>query len=299
MSRVIALPFLTAAGGRIAPGAWIGTDGRRVDLMPDWDYGTEVRISRAVELDLAGIRSDCLLARAARLAITVVWRSTKTATRGASPATMLPETDDHWSGEIRLRLDGAELGGELRLNTRLLLASETGASSGLAPHLVGSVLWQDRHTILLEGGGARFPMEVVDFAAARLPAARAAWYLHWPREDLHQPVLGALRLYLNDGHPMMRALLNGELTTELAAGVVSMMRYDAVRSLVTAVLADDEFIDDVGAYADGSVGALLRRLLNAYWPDQSPTSLRNHLMVAPEAFNSELQERMRLLSPAD
>lgn len=299
MTRIIALPYLTAGHGRIAAGAWVGSDGRRVDVMPDWDYGTEVRVSRGLDLDLAGIRSDCSLDGDARLAITVVWRSTKTGARGALPATVLPDTAGHWLGEIRVRLDGAELGGELRLNTRLLLASGGNGASGLAPHLVGSVLWQDRHTILLQGGGARFPMEVVDFTAARLPAARAAWYLHWPRDDLHQPVLGALRLYINDGHPMMRALLNGELTTELAAAVVSMMRFEAVRSLVTAVLGDDEFIDDPVAYADGSVGALLRRMLNAYWPDQTVTSLKNHLVVRPEAFNSELQERMRLLHLAD
>jgi hypothetical protein len=299
MSRIVALPYLTPGASRIAAGEWIGSHGERVDLIPDWDYGTEVRISRAVDLDIAGIRSDCALEGRGRLALTVVWRSTKTGMRGAMPAIMLPDTADHWGGEISLRLEGAELGGELRLNTRLLLASGGGRASDLAPHLAASVLWQDRHTILLEGGGARFPMEVVDFAAARLPAAGAAWYLHWPREDLHQPVLGALRLYLNEGHPMMRALLNGELTTELSAGVVSMMRYDTVRSLVSAVLVDEEFIDDPAAYADGSVGALLRRLLNAYWPDQSPVSLRNHLMVHPEAFNSEMQERMRLLHLAD
>jgi hypothetical protein len=299
VTRIVALPYLTADPNRVAPGAWIGTDGQRVDLLPDWDYGTEVRVTRALEIDLEGVREDCSLERSARLAITVVWRATRTAARGALPATVLPAAADHWAGEIRLQLDGAELGGELRLMTRLVLATVGNEPQPLAPHLVGSVLWEDRHTILLEGGGARFPMEVVDFAAARLPAAGAAWYLHWPREDLHQPVMGALRLYVNDGHPMMRALLNGELTEDLSAGVVSTMRYDAVRSLVTAVLADDEFVEDPMLYQDGSVGALLRRLLNAYWPDQSVISLRNHATSRPEAFNSELQERMRLLRLTD
>ena len=299
MSRVIALPYLTAARDRVAAAAWLGPNGQALDSIADWDYGTEVHAIRGLEIDVGGIREDCGLPSDARLAVTVIWRTTRTAMRGALPVTPLPRSGDHWIGEVRLRLDGAELGGELRLITRLLLAEAGSERQPLAPDLAGAVLWEDRHTVLLEGGAARFPMEVIDFRAARLPAAEAAWYLHWPSEDFHQPVLGALRLYLNEGHPTIRALVNGELSDELAEAVLSTMRFDTARALITGALRDDEFLEDPNPYDDGSIGATLRRLATAFWPDQTLTSLQNHLRSRPEAFHTELQERMRLLFPAE
>jgi hypothetical protein len=299
MSRVVALPYLTAKRDRVAAAAWLGPNDQALHTVADWDYGTGIRASRGLEIDVAGVRGDCGLSADARLAVTVVWRSTRTAMRGALPVTPIPRSADHWTCELRLRLEGAELGGELRLLTRLLLAEAGSEAQPLAPDLAGALLWEDRHTVLLEGGAARFPMEVIDFRTARLPAAEAAWYLHWPSEDLHQPVLGALRLYLNEGHPTIRALVNGELNDELGEAVLSTRRFDTARALITGALADNEFLEDPNPYDAGSVGATLRRLANAFWPDQTLTTLQNHLRSRPDAFHTELQERMRLLFPAE
>jgi hypothetical protein len=295
VTSIVALPYLQARRERVMAGEWLGPDGLPIASVPDWDYATPVRATRAVAVDLGGVRSDCRLGDAGRLSIAVIWRSTRTSARGAGPVVAIPGAGGAWSGELSLELDGAELGGELRLITRLLLSGSSRPGSPLVPHLAGSVLWEDRHFVLLEGGGARFPMEAIDFDAARLPAAGASWYLHWPREDLHEPLLGALRLYVNDAHPTIQALLSGELSDGVTAGVISMMRYDTVRSMISAALFDDDFVEDPQQYGDGSVGGLLRRMVNGYWPDQTVASLRNHLLSRPESFECELQDRMRLL----
>jgi len=169
----------------------------------------------------------------------------------------------------------------------------------LTARLPGTVLWQDTAAIALEGSAARFPMEVLDFHAARLPAADAPWYLDWPRdgERFEEPMLGALRLFLNSRHPAIGALVSGEMDAATAGAVTSMMRLEVARTMLVGALAEDNFVEGTAEYPDGSVGAALHTMIGLYWPDESPGSLRSQLRAAPQAFEAQLQERLRFLAP--
>jgi hypothetical protein len=277
---------------RVAAGHWLGLDGNELTSLPDWDYTTAVVARRELDIDVAGLRADCGLDEAA-LAVVVLWRSTRTGLHGAIAGGDVDEGRS--TSLLEVDLEGLELGGTLHLTTRIVLGTAI-APRPLTAHLPGTILWQDHSRIALEGAAARFPMETVDFQAARLPAAAAAWYLDWPREHLEEPTLGAMRLFLNSRHPTVSALISGSLETEAAAAVVSTMRFDVARTLVVGALEDEEFRDGPD-YPEGSVGASMRRLLRVHWPGETTTSLYAQLRSRPDAFFSSLQERLRFLVP--
>ena len=87
-----------------------------------------------------------------------------------------------------------------------------------SPTCPGSVLWEGepRFVVDLEGTGTRFPTELRTFGDGNGFPPRAAWYLDWDRDDLSLPVLGSVRLYLNEAHPMMAGLASGTSDAETA-----------------------------------------------------------------------------------
>jgi len=295
VTPTVVLPHRVALDERVSAGAWTDEHGRELATLEEWDYTTPVRLRREVEVDVAGVRGDCGLEEEP-LACIVVWRASKTGLRGAGAGAEL--SGPRVREVMEVGLEGPELGGVLHLTTRVVLGAGT-TPRPLTARLPGTVLWQDTAAIALEGSAARFPMEVLDFHAARLPAADAPWYLDWPRdgERFEEPMLGALRLFLNSRHPAIGALVSGEMDAATAGAVTSMMRLEVARTMLVGALAEDDFVEGTAEYPDGSVGAALHTMIGLYWPDESPGSLRSQLRAAPQAFEAQLQERLRFLAP--
>ena len=65
---------------------------------------------------------------------------------------------------VELCLEGHELGGRLTLET-LLVATSPKPLGPLAPQHPGSILWRRTHWSDLEGAGAQFPTDTIDFSS--------------------------------------------------------------------------------------------------------------------------------------
>ena len=296
MSR--ALPFRTPPTDVIATGPWLRVGATTLDELgydvPDWDYGTVLRLRRPLRIDGLRTRRSCGLGADAELDLSVVWSSTSSALRDRVWRGPVP-AEDGVELELEFDLPGGELGGRLDLETVMTLrAAGTAAESRAVATRPGSVLWRDVHPVMLQGDTVLFPLAVVDFGDLPYPNG-ATWHLELGH-DLDAQALGSILLLANE----RREVVTGALAAAADPGdadrrVLSAIRTDVIRSLVERALTDDHFDLDED-YDTGSVGALLVAVLRSTFPDRSLDALQRERRYDPILFTTRIQNATELLA---
>lgn len=296
MSRLKKLPYLLPKPDRVKIIKWnlITADGLQpVDaLFPDWDAALSVHVSAAVEIDVSSVLEDCHLPLDSVLRLSLTWHSDGTGLRGRGTYIDL---NPHLTGQtlnLEVQINGAVLAKSVTISVILVLIESGTGSELLAPKLPGSLLWYSEKTILLEGEGTRFPMEVIDFADSAWLPENAAWFLDWDPDDFDQPVLGAVRLYINLRHERVKQAVSG--LNKLDRAIREAIRFDVARVMIAAALNNEEFMSQPDTYPDGTIGAALRRLLYILFPGESFQTVQKQFYHYPQHFEGRLQHSLKL-----
>jgi hypothetical protein len=177
------------------------------------------------------------------------------------------------------------------LSVQLLLASpSSNRAAPFAAMVAGSRLAVHTNEIVVEGIGARFPTEIVDFETIRLPTD-AGWSLYWDPEDLHQTVVGDMRLYINARNLLVVRAISENRREDI--GIREAIRYDIAQRMIYGALGNPEFVASPDSYEAGSIGAAIRGTIRTYFPNTTIRSVRD-MAQRPDTFNPRLQERLRL-----
>jgi hypothetical protein len=76
--------------------------------------------------------------------------------------------------------------------------------------------------------------------------------------------------------------------------VLSLLKADVARRLLTVALQDEEFVLDPDIFAEGSTGEAARRLLRLCFKDLSPQMVQTFASSEPARFESLIQSAMNL-----
>lgn len=295
-----AFPFLRPKASRVKASPWlIVEEGQRAPLAEElthWDPGTRITLTRTVKLDVEGVTADCRLKLEDRLRLVTVWRSEGTKLRGHGAVVDLTAASGRFEGSLEVQLEGHELGERIDLETQLVFVGRTGTGLRFAPRRPGSLLWTDLQSVTLDAQAARFPIELVDFKTCGWLEAEAAWALEWNPDDLHQPVNRSTRLYVNAAKPLMAGAITAVRPVDAQAVVQQFIRFDVARTMIVGALENEEFVRAPRAFAEDTVGASMRRLLGALFPDEDIAAVAERRRQARGGFEAELQARLRLLS---
>ncbi len=290
-------PFLRADPASVQADPWrLAETGAALDgRVEHWDPDLVLRLDRRLMVDVALLTSTTASSGPDGLAVTAVWRSDRTRMRG--PGMVVPLAGREGEAAVSLSLDvpGRLAGGSLTVETLVVRTSEGEGAGLISARRPGSILWDDRAVVALEGTAARFPVTVLDFGALTGIATGASWALEWYPGDLTQPVLGAMRLLVNSANPAVVRAVGGEGGAEGAA-IVSMIRFDVARSLVHGALRDEDFVNGAREFEPDSVGRMLSHLLNRHWPGVDPSTLARRMSETPHKLDSELQRGTGLLT---
>lgn len=286
-------PYLTPSQDRLRIGDWsLVRDETTVpmeELLPDWDAAVNISAVIPVELDVQGIFQDCHLDKDARLRLASVWESQGTMLRGRGAVIDFDSEYPVEQIDLWLQVEGICLAKKLDLSVNLVLLYSGTNAHPLTPKIPGSILAQKTQTVLLEGEGARFPTEVINFAEGHYPSD-AGWALYWDPDDLHQTVLGDIRLYINMRHERIMRAVSQNLPEDY--GIREAIRLDLARTLIYGALNNPEFVENSDQFAQGTIGAAVRNMLRLYFPQISFTQLRDNSRQ-PQSFEPKLQEKFR------
>ena len=254
-----------------------------------WDFQSILHLGAVVAVDVTTVRSACHLGPGTHLVLVVTAASSNTKMRGPVARRIVEDGADM---SLDVLLHGHELGGRLILDT-LLVATSIDRADLLSPTVEASILWRHRKASWLEGDASRFPTEVADLSGPPFFAPRALWFLDLHPEDLDAAAMGAVRLVLNEGHPVVARILAGDSSPESAAAI-GTLRWDITRQLVSVALTNEEFMERAGLFEEGTLGFMLAALISSHWPGESVGALRQRLFSERARFERELQDRSGL-----
>lgn len=300
MPSVETRPYLSCAQEVVGFEPWIQERSGLPEILPpqltDWDPVQDLALKRTLTIDLPRLRAECGLGRDAELALVVSWRSPGSGQRGRACERKL-EGDEEIACTLEATVPGPELAGSVRLITRIVLRRNGSADDSLAARRPGSILWEDEVQLLLEGIGSRFPMEVISFSAAGLPA-RAAWRLHWNRDDLNAQAMGCFCLLLNKNHPRLAVAASRMAPDPEAKAIWSAINLGVAREIITGALAEPTFVEPDATFEDNSVGDVALTLIARAFPGATPAAVLDRQRTAPDRFECELQAAFNLFDPA-
>jgi len=197
--------------------------------------------------------------------------------------------------QVQLKIQGGLLQGSVHLRTCCVLLAPD-SNDPLAPKEPGSLIWRTSQEVLLEGSGARFPIEVQKFAENE---KFAGWSLSI-LDDFDWPFLGGVRLFVNANNERVGKAVATEQPGEAEELVRSSIYYDVGRQLVATAVASDEFRErfdtnrNTSVYAANSIGNALWALLNTFVQDKSASELNALRVTDPSRFESLMQHRFRI-----
>lgn len=268
--------FIRVNGGESAPAA---------EYVADWDYATELQLSRSIELDVEEA-AKCLKIPVDALQLGLIVET------GTGPGrfprkTLSTEfheiTADSRKIDLTINPQSASLSSFLFLTTTLVIKSEPYEFEKLSPKLVNSKLWSDRFVTRLDGEEPRFPIEVASFERlfGKTPEARAPWYVSWNPGDWSRDFHGAVRLYLNDDLPeFMERIQSGD------GFLLQSISVDVVGQILERLVTEADVEDIVANAPVGSLAAQAASWIKLAWPDSSLGSLKHKLESQPGRFRA-------------
>ena len=262
------------------------------ESIDDWDPSQDLQAKRHVLIEPNEIRGQTGLGARSRVRLLGGWHCDATRTRSFTSTIDISLEEDGGEIDLVAAVVGKDVAIAITLETHLILLFADDDSNPLAARDVGASLWVDGHRVNLEGVASRFPTEWIDFTRGPYPND-AVWYLDWDPARPEYSVLGGMRLYLNIGHPRLKAVLDrGDGESKLLRETI---RAEVARQLVTGGLTSTAFLDDVDGHDEETVGAAIRRLVKVLMPGYSAVAARDLLLRDPGRFEARLQAGLRYL----
>lgn len=298
MARIIrrtVFPYMRPDANRVHGQPWRTPDGRELGQdLPDWDYQAEIRLLRELLIDTPAILHECSLGKDAVLRISVVARSKGSGEKVCCFRQELKSLGHPDEVTVDIRIQNPSLCGALGILTCLTVVSAGEKASPLSPQELGNLLWEDHAEVLLEGIGARFPIEIADFQEMGWLAASAGWYLDWSPDFLDQPFLGTVRLLINSRHAAVLKAVTSSNPDDADRAVLSGIYFETGRSLILGALAHEEYRNGSLACGEGTLGQVVDSILRLHFPSESRTALYQRATHDCEDFNAALQDRLQL-----
>jgi hypothetical protein len=298
MTGVVSRPYLRAPQEAVSAEPWQTVADGAPDVLPavlpHWDSNSKLSLLRRMSVDMDSLARHCGLDGSDKVRACVVWRSTGTGLRGHGTFVELALNRQRQDAVLQADIPGQLLAGDLHVQALIVLSETRAGGRPLTARLAGSVLWDDRFVVALEGSASRFPMEMLDFNGAYWAPYKAGWYLSWNKGDLQLPFLRNVRLYLNSAQPAVAASARAVNPTSEQKAIRSAIYYDVGRQLIRGALQSPELIEDQEGFPEGSTGDMLLRLLRTFFGSDTLSGLRSTMLERPEYFDSLLQASLRL-----
>jgi len=295
MTQIKRLPYLCPSENNIEVGEWQMIQDGEVqcikNTLPSWDPAVSLKGFATIKIKTGEIYRECNFGNDAVLALVSVWHSEGTMLRGVGEKIILSNRPGVSEYIINIDVEGLLIAKWIDLSIELVLVNAGSNPSPITAKFPGSILFQSKpFRIYLEGEGARFPVEVIDFSQTQYPD-EAGWALFWDPYNLHQSVLGDLRLYINSRNERVSQAVSGNKEGDYE--IQEAIRYDVARILIEGALNNDEFISNPETYAQDSVGFMIKNMIWNYFPNTDLYSLRDELQNSL-LFEPKLQDKFRL-----
>lgn len=207
------------------------------------------------------------------LGVGLIWFSSATKQRGSASIQEL----QNGHNELELNLSGEILGGDLDVHVVVFLKeNRLSDTDQLVPTESGTILWESpRHSINLEGEGARFTIAPRDFKKTNFEPSDAMWRIVFTA-GLFSPAQSAVVVYINTGDSRAKAMLEKPNTKESKLWH-QFLEIDVISQLLIHGATHAEQLQEITIEDEGSLGESINVLYNSLFPEQNPSTLLENI----------------------
>ena len=237
------------------------------DVLSAWDAQSTLHFSRSLEV-AADITQHLRLKDPAddalRLIVTLATSGGVTRELGFT-ASLAPQ--EGTTCVVSFSLEGRRLARDLTLRVAVCLGASAQSDDLLAPHLEGSILWEDSSRFQLERGASRLSLYEVGFKQHFSPNQIDNAEFHVEITD--DPELSAehgLVVYVNDAFPEFVKEVN------TAGSAAERRLYSGIfRRVIGATILRKSFPE--AKYEDGTLAATVHEWTQKIWPGRSVSEI--------------------------
>ena len=282
-----------ASSESIEFGDWTDVNGNKASeenkLNQSWDPYNTLSFNRNIKISIDEFKNSTSLKENDECRIISTWYSSGTSLKNADKKEGnfldFKINKENINCNISLKIDGSLIGEKLVISTNICLLKNN-SNSAVAANSQGSILWQDRQEILLEGHGSLFPVEVNSFPKSY---SNANWYLSIG--EMTASISGGLRLYINGDK---ENLINDINSVENNGEISKIIYADIARLIVLKSIHDPEFRKNTliknETYSDNTVGKCAYDLIKLYLK-KSPNEIYEQYIFDPLAFERDIQHK--------
>lgn len=272
-------PYLTPSPAALHAQEWSIENGDSLEPLessiPHWSQGTDIYVTRSIEIDRPEIIRTTGLPDAAVLGIAVSWFSDSTKFRRSVYRAPIGVEPVH----IRARLSGDEISSTIKLRTSLILMNSLSFTPAWVASKPGSMLLREEVPISVEGDGSVFPMAVVDFTSTAYPN-NASWYLVTSTQ-LEARFSSTFQVMINQRDEKLVKAIEATKPDREQTALLENLEHGVIATLLElAYFLRSEDSLDLEGHEDGSVGAVLAEFVvdsgDAAWDSESGSSRVSH-----------------------
>lgn len=291
-------PHKTADRGAMTFRPWWYRDGDQEVLLPalleSWDYGAVLEVGLDFEIDWSLLRASTGIEDASAFDLILLADCPDSQYRIGHRIDLSQtlEAAVHCGSMV---LPAGRLAGRVDLSAHLVLADDFESGDSFRAAKAGSrLLASPVYKVILEGSGARFPVEPVSFRKTNRP--NIPWQLSAATADPGASFMGSIRLFVNTDHVAGRMLLEAPTVDR----VKDLVMADLIRLLIAQLVAEsDEGADGQRVFeeleesrdVEGSVAHVMDEICDFYLRMSLPQVLSLY-WARPIAFEEMLHERL-------
>lgn len=220
--------------------------------VPNWSQGTDIYVTRSIELDRPAAIEAAGLTKDAVFGIAVNWFSDSSKFRRSVYCAPIYDEPMH----IRVRLSGDEISSTIKLQTSLVLLSYVPGASSWVANEPGAMLLNEEVPVSVEGDGSVFPMAVIDFASTAYPT-NSSWYLV-TSTLLEARFSSTFQVMINERDEKLVKAIEATKPDREQTALLDDLEHGVIATLLELAYAlRSEGGLEIEGHEDGSVGAVL------------------------------------------
>lgn len=192
------------------------------------------------------------------------------------------QTEGAFDKEFSCVIPGEMLAGSVELCFSIALSLGSKLQKSVCATEEGSVLYENKILIHLEGNQALFPVKAIDFSKMEHPRPQALYYLNRKFRQLDSNFNSSYTLYFNSTHPLFKKINMDSQNESSNQYLLKMIMYDVYRTIVFDALDENHGLNELenpeteeDSFSLQSVySRIVSDLIRIYFPEKDLSGLK-------------------------
>ena len=154
-------------------------------------------------------------------------------------------TDKSMDFSIDCEIPGEKIAGALEISFLVCLTNSEASDISIYATKPGSILYEEKILVYLEGNQALFPVKAIDFSKDDRAFSNSLYFLQRKYSQLDSNFNSAYKLYFNTSHPLFNKINDDNLSDSSNQYILKLIMLDVYRTILLDALDDDRGLKEI------------------------------------------------------